>query len=609
MAGRRRPANGRNRPIRITSTIAIGSRRIDLAMFAGGGNRHSRGGRKHGGGRDRRSAGQCRPRLGELLPRAAGARGARAHVRAIGRSSAARNAGCGGERRLSGSGSSIATAMCSAEPSSSISSHSPSWASCRRTSAARARRVDAHPRRTSGSRSGATPCSNPAARACRVARRGGVCSPSAAFAKASAFAQARARGRGRGRGPRPRISRTASRPRAADLARDGFRSPRPAGQEATMLGIAGAATTAGHADRLRQRRGPAPRTAPRHAVRKSRSGCRLVPAGVRILRQFLTEGLMLSIVGTGFGFIVAGWAIGLASGGRGASDRDATAESWLYAAVCSTAVATLSAGLMPAIQASRTALLPGLDPNGDARVLDGCARSLVGAEVADLARPAADGCVAVARCRARERRRSGDARRQPARNLDGRHRHGYEGARLDAVRARGPAPSSRRFLECGRRRSSIPRHSAVLASATGSRRGDAPDSPAVSTVPRGVSPGFPDVIGLQLVRGRWFERHAPAKRSSSTSRSPARLWPGADPLGQRLTTGDFNRRSHVVVGVVRDTPYAELRHQHEPFLFRPGRRERSWSARPDRPRPWRVRRTSRGETTRRSPRGHVGAAG
>jgi hypothetical protein len=51
-----------------------------------------------------------------------------------------------------------------------------------------------------------------------------------------------------------------------------------------------------------------------------------------------------------------------------------------------------------------------------------------------------------------------------------------------------------------------------------------------------------------------------------------RLWPEGDPVGKRLTTGDFNgRSSHVVVGVVRDAPYAELRHQHEAFLLRPGR--------------------------------------
>jgi predicted lysophospholipase L1 biosynthesis ABC-type transport system permease subunit len=50
----------------------------------------------------------------------------------------------------------------------------------------------------------------------------------------------------------------------------------------------------------------------------------------------------------------------------------------------------------------------------------------------------------------------------------------------------------------------------------------------------------------------------------------ARLWPDGDLLGKRLATGEFNRQSLVVVGVARDGPYAELRHRHEPFVFRRG---------------------------------------
>jgi predicted lysophospholipase L1 biosynthesis ABC-type transport system permease subunit len=49
------------------------------------------------------------------------------------------------------------------------------------------------------------------------------------------------------------------------------------------------------------------------------------------------------------------------------------------------------------------------------------------------------------------------------------------------------------------------------------------------------------------------------------------LWPDGDLLGKRLVTGEFDRQSLVVVGVARDGPYAELRHRHQPFLFKPGR--------------------------------------
>ena len=74
---------------------------------------------------------------------------------------------------------------------------------------------------------------------------------------------------------------------------------------------------------------------------------------------------------------------------------------------------------------------------------------------------------------------------------------------------------------------------------------------------------------MPVIRGRWFSdsRDDEIVINESLAR---RLWPDSDPLGKHVTTRDFNRRSHVVVGVVRDAPYAELRHQHEPFLFQPG---------------------------------------
>ena len=64
----------------------------------------------------------------------------------------------------------------------------------------------------------------------------------------------------RRRRARRRISRTASRPRARVWRVTDFDPGVLRGQEAAMLGIAGAATTAGDADRLRQCGGPAPGT-------------------------------------------------------------------------------------------------------------------------------------------------------------------------------------------------------------------------------------------------------------------------------------------------------------------------------------------------------------
>ena len=245
--------------------------------------------------------------------------------------------------------------------------------------------------------------------------------------------------------------------------------------------------------------------------------------------------------------------------------------------------ATLSAGLMPAIQASRTALHPDLTRTATSRI--GRLRtSLVGIEVAIslvLLLTAALLLRGVARASAVDPGMPVDNLLAISMDAD---RHGYEGTRLDAI-----VREARRHIEGlpGVRSTALvnPAPFSGARSATGARRGDAPDSPGRLDVPRG------SVAGLSRRRRSadgsrpLVQRHRPRRgRDQRVARQPV-VGRTADPLGQRLTTGDFNRRSHVVVGVVRDAPYAELRHQHEPFLFRPGRRERSWSARRARPRP------------------------
>ena len=153
-------------------------------------------------------------------------------------------------------------------------------------------------------------------------------------------------------------------------------------------------------------------------------------------------------------------------------------------------------------------------------------------------------------------------------SMDAR-RHGYEGARLEAV-----VREARRQLEAlpGVRSTALvsPAPFSGARSATGARRGDMPDSPGVSTFLAEVSPELLDVANLQVVRGRWFggtgDEEVVINESLAT-----RLWPEGDPLGQRLTTGDFQSPLSLRLGSGPRRPYAELRHQHEPFLFRPGR--------------------------------------
>jgi predicted permease len=337
------------------------------------------------------------------------------------------------------------------------------------------------------------------------------------------------------------------------------------GEDAAMLGIASAATmlvmliACGNVAGLLLARATARQQ--EIAIRLSLGASR-----VRIVRQFLAEGLTLSIGGTVVGLVVAGWMTGPIPGGR-AAQMFLDGRILAYAAVLAI-VAALAAGLLPAMQASRTALHPDMARGHSARV--GRLRiSLVGLEVAIslvLLLTAALLLRGVARAGAVEP--GMPVEQMLTISLDAR-RHGYEGDRLDAI-----VREARRLIEAlpAVRSTALvdPAPYSGARSATVARRGDRPGGPAVTTFMAAVSPEFLDVADLPIVRGRWLTGSREDEVVINESLA-ARLWPDGDLLGERLTTGEFERPSLVVVGVARDGPYAELRHEHEPFLFRSGR--------------------------------------
>lgn len=78
-----------------------------------------------------------------------------------------------------------------------------------------------------------------------------------------------------------------------------------------------------------------------------------------------------------------------------------------------------------------------------------------------------------------------------------------------------------------------------------------------------VTPGFFRTLGITVLRGRDFgpEDHPEATRTGIVSRGMAdRLWPGRDPLGQRLRLTDLGSRfaGVTVVGVVDDVRFRSL---------------------------------------------------
>ena len=304
------------------------------------------------------------------------------------------------------------------------------------------------------------------------------------------------------------------------------------------------------------------------AVRLSLGASRL-----RIVRQFLIEGALLAVAGTLSGWLTANWVVRatLSAGTTETLTWTFTPNGWTVAfTMVLAAAATIGTGLTPALQAGQVAMLPALTRSESPRV--GRLRAvLIGTEVAvSLVLVLISALLLRSVVRASAIDPGMPAEQLLTVQIDAR-RHGYEGQRLDAaldaIRAEldaipgvvgtafvNPAPFS------GNR------------SATTVRRADAADAPGVRLFLADVSAAFFATAGQQLVRGRWFDDRA-AEEVVINQTLAAGLWPGADPLGARIIAGEFDRRSHIVVGVVRDTPYAALRHQGQPFMFRPGRGE------------------------------------
>jgi len=86
-----------------------------------------------------------------------------------------------------------------------------------------------------------------------------------------------------------------------------------------------------------------------------------------------------------------------------------------------------------------------------------------------------------------------------------------------------------------------------------------------------VSPGFLDVTGTRIVRGRGFIEadNADAPLTVLVNRTMAqKYWSGQEPIGQvvRLTDGDVDAR---VVGITEDAPIVQIGEIPEPFLYIP----------------------------------------
>lgn len=286
----------------------------------------------------------------------------------------------------------------------------------------------------------------------------------------------------------------------------------------------------------------------------------------RLVRQIVTEALVLALIGGGLGLVLAHWAtgffVGLAADSLPRADTIRLDARVLLFAFALAAIAALLAGLVPALHASRSAAAEHLREGGrqGGGMSSRRTRSvLVAVEVA-LALVLLTGAGLLMRTL------------WNMQQLDrGFNPSGVAVATVSAPPSAYPrAPEVRGFysrvLERVRALPGV--ESAALASgvlqpllansSVFSIEGKPlpPPEERIEYPFEAVSPGFFDTLRVQVVRGRGFDQrdHADAPRVVVINETLARHgWPGEDPIGKRIRFGGGDQAPWMtVIGVVRD---------------------------------------------------------
>ena len=306
----------------------------------------------------------------------------------------------------------------------------------------------------------------------------------------------------------------------------------------------------------------------------------------RLVRQLLSESLVLAAVGGGLGVLVAVWATRLLGGIPVDAlpvpvhfDLHLDRTVLAFAALASVATTALS-GLVPALTASRPALVPSLkaDATGEGSVRrrvtlrDG----LVVAQLAmSLVLLVAGALLTRGLLAARGTELGYDP--TPVSSLQfNLQMNGYDEARALAFRERVIAELQ-----------ALPGVSAV---ALASRLPLAPDinmegvriqgrhQPQDEPTPIdavGVGPDYFRAVGVPILEGRSFteDEISGEKKVLIVNRAFARrYWPGRTALGQHVHTSGFDKPPHEIVGVARDHKVRSVGEEPRPYLHFPAAR-------------------------------------
>ncbi|HEX8073332.1 MAG TPA: ABC transporter permease [Pyrinomonadaceae bacterium] len=327
----------------------------------------------------------------------------------------------------------------------------------------------------------------------------------------------------------------------------------------------------------------------------------------RVVRQLLTESLLLAALGGAAGLLLAVWTLGalyplvlgalpLPAGLRDAFALNLEPDYRIFAfTLCAACAAGLVAGLAPALQATRADLNSALKDEGST-LGRGVSRSrlrnaLVVLQIAVCLTLLVGAGLLVRNARRVETVDTG---------LETRNVLAVATRLRPALATHGEAAARQRLIEDLR---ALPGVNAVTQASTAPLTGPPPTTavalagPNAPAAARGgttittndnfrpltaqynfVAPDYFDTLALRLVRGRAFtpqEANAGAPVVVVSEATARRFWPGADAIGQRIAVAAAANDAsaawpvYEVVGVARDTRSGWVWRKDETFLYVP----------------------------------------
>ena len=321
--------------------------------------------------------------------------------------------------------------------------------------------------------------------------------------------------------------------------------------------------------------------------------CSLGAPRGRIVRQLVTESALLAAAGGAAGLAVARWTrdalLAMMSLGRSPIVVDVRLDARTFAFASAVTIATaVLCGLLPALSASRTDVLPGL--KGSALAADGArtrwARAMITIQIALLVLLLASAGLFT---RTLKNLRAVDA--------------GFRDAQVLVVdvpvRPAAPrADTAALFDELYTRFGALPGVQSIsvtmdtppageMSMCAGievpGRPADGDDAPVVCQ--NFVGPRFFETMGIPVLAGRDFDAGDDARAPQRVIVSDGvarRYFAGGNPLGRQLTVGAATMRTRVVatiVGVVKDVRYTSLRADAPLIVYRPARQQSDAPAR------------------------------